>query len=95
MTAGLKRERHVDQTPERRFELWTHPEQIAQWWGPKDDAGAPFKATVEAWSMTFGEKILAESVMLHEGIEPDIRGFDTNIRFIAIASVHDAMVNFA
>ncbi len=63
--------------------------------GAERRCGAPFKATVEAWSMTFGEKILAESVMLHEGIKPEIRGFDTNIRFVVIASVHDAMVNFA
>lgn len=56
MTADLKLERHIDQTPEACFDLWADHEQVAQWWGPKDDAGLPFKATVEAWSMTPGER---------------------------------------
>ncbi|MFY1709452.1 SRPBCC family protein [Tritonibacter scottomollicae] len=56
MTADLKLELRIDQTPETCFDLWTHPEQVAQWWGPKDDAGSPFKATVEAWSMSPGEE---------------------------------------
>lgn len=55
MTADLKLERRINQTPEACFDLWTHPDQVAQWWGPKDDAGHPFKAKVEAWSMTPGE----------------------------------------
>ncbi|MDX8354859.1 SRPBCC domain-containing protein [Cognatiyoonia sp. IB215182] len=55
MTADLRIERHIDQTPESCFDLWTHPDQVAQWWGPKDYAGQPFKARVEAWSLTAGE----------------------------------------
>lgn len=55
MTADLKLERRIDQTPEACFDLWTRPDQVAHWWGPKDDAGQPFKAKVEAWSLTTGD----------------------------------------
>ncbi|MEO0915947.1 MAG: SRPBCC domain-containing protein [Pseudomonadota bacterium] len=55
MTADLKLERYIDQTPEACFDLWAQPDQVAQWWGPKDDLGNPFKAKVEAWSLTPGE----------------------------------------
>ena len=55
MTADLRLERRIDQTPEACFDLWTHPDQVAQWWGPKDDTGQPFKAKVEAWSLTTGD----------------------------------------
>ena len=53
-TADLKLERRINQSPEVCFDLWTHPDQMAQWWGPKDDAGQAFKAKVAAWSMTPG-----------------------------------------
>lgn len=55
MTAELRLERHINQSLETCFDLWTHPDEVAQWWGPKDDAGRPFKATVEAWSLKPGD----------------------------------------
>jgi uncharacterized protein YndB with AHSA1/START domain len=34
-------ERRIDLSAEQLFELWTDPEHLWQWWGPKDEAGRP------------------------------------------------------
>ena len=31
----LRMERVIAATPERLFELWTDPEELAKWWGPE------------------------------------------------------------
>ena len=31
----LRMERLIATTPERLFEIWTEPEQLAKWWGPE------------------------------------------------------------
>jgi len=54
MTADFKLERHIALTPAACFDLWARPEELARWWGPRDDAGAPFQARVDAWSPTPG-----------------------------------------
>ena len=55
MTVDLRIERRIDQTPEACFDLWAQPHEVAQWWGPKDEAGRPFRAKIEAWSASPGE----------------------------------------
>jgi uncharacterized protein YndB with AHSA1/START domain len=55
MTIDLRLERRINLPPEACFDLWTRPEEVARWWGPKDDAGRTFKAQVEAWSAVPGE----------------------------------------
>jgi len=55
MTAALKLQRHITLTPQACFDLWTHPAEVGRWWGPKDQAGNPFMAEVEAWPATAGE----------------------------------------
>jgi uncharacterized protein YndB with AHSA1/START domain len=50
MTADLRIERRIRQTPEACFDLWMRPDEVAKWWGPKDEAGLPFSAEVHAWS---------------------------------------------
>jgi uncharacterized protein YndB with AHSA1/START domain len=55
MKADLRLERRIARTPEACFDLWTRPDEVARWWGPRDDAGRPFKAKVEAWSAVPGK----------------------------------------
>ena len=56
MTADLKLERYIDQPPDACFDLWTKPDEVTKWWGPKDATGRCFKANVEAWSMAPGKE---------------------------------------
>ena len=54
MTHDLTIERRLSLSPTRCFALWSDAATLANWWGPKDAAGTPFKAEVLAWSVTSG-----------------------------------------
>lgn len=56
MSVDLKLERHIALRPDECFALWSRPEDIASWWGPRDEADRPFRSTVHAWSAKPGER---------------------------------------
>jgi uncharacterized protein YndB with AHSA1/START domain len=52
MTHDLTIKRHLSLSPAECFALWSEPESLATWWGPKDAAGVPFESEVGVWSAT-------------------------------------------
>lgn len=44
----------LELSPAECFELWRNPEELAQWWGPLDDAGRSFQATIVEWKLQEG-----------------------------------------
>jgi len=53
-TLCLEIERSLSLSPERCFALWTDPEEVRKWWGPKDETGTPFSAEIVQWKVEEG-----------------------------------------
>lgn len=54
MTERLEVERRLTLAPKDCFALWTDPIELQQWWGPKDETGAPFRAEIIQWRVEEG-----------------------------------------
>lgn len=54
MSHDIEIVRIVKAAPETCFAQCRDPEALVGWWGPKDDAGAPFRADLLAWDLADG-----------------------------------------
>jgi uncharacterized protein YndB with AHSA1/START domain len=64
--------------PDRAFALWSNAEHLARWWGPRDDAGRPFRAEAVDWKPEVGASWRAVLVA------PNGDRFAQGGRFIAV-----------
>lgn len=74
----IRLERTLPLSPEQSFELWTDPEMLARWWGPRDEAGKPFQAGAVDWQAREGT---AWSIVM---TAPDGRSFRQGGRIIEV-----------
>lgn len=52
----LRLERQISLSPQKCFALWTDPARLADWWGPRDETGNPFKAHSVDWDVEKGRR---------------------------------------
>ncbi len=50
----LEIERYVARPPKVCFALWTDPQKLALWWGPRDEQGRPFRTGSVDWTAEVG-----------------------------------------
>jgi uncharacterized protein YndB with AHSA1/START domain len=74
----LRMERVIAATPERLFELWTDPEELAKWWGPEGFTTPTYSMDVRPggrWHTTMRRPDGTEHVVsgIYRAIEPPKR----------------------
>jgi uncharacterized protein YndB with AHSA1/START domain len=74
----LRMERVIAATPERLFELWTDPEELAKWWGPEGFTTPTYSMDVRPggrWHTTMRRPDGSEHVVsgIYRAIEPPKR----------------------
>jgi len=74
----LRMERVIAATPERLFELWTDPEELAKWWGPEGFTTPTYAMDVRPggrWHTTMRRPDGSEHVVsgIYRAIEPPKR----------------------
>ena len=74
----LRMERVIAATPERLFELWTDPEELAKWWGPEGFTTPTYAMDVRPggrWHTTMRRPDGSEHVVsgIYRAIEPPRR----------------------
>jgi uncharacterized protein YndB with AHSA1/START domain len=74
----LRMERVIATTPERLFELWTDPEELAKWWGPEGFTTPTYSMDVRPggrWHTTMRRPDGTEHVVsgIYRAIEPPKR----------------------
>jgi uncharacterized protein YndB with AHSA1/START domain len=74
----LRMARLIATTPERLFELWTDPEELAKWWGPEGFATPAYAMDVRPggrWQTTMRRPDGTEHVVsgIYRAIEPPRR----------------------
>ncbi len=80
MSIDLVIERRLRLSPAACFSLLIAPNTVQQWWGPKDEAGAPFQSIVKSWNATPGGEWAVDMVA------PDGRTFSQRGRVLEVDS---------